>query len=76
MKPIDPPFAETAQRLRKGVPVNQKKSEERGLLVRLLCILALCISACSTQAVILEWDRNPETNVLGYRVYTGRQSRV
>jgi len=76
LKPIDPPFAETAQRLRKGVPVNQKKSEERGLLVRLLCILALCISACSTQAVILEWDRNPETNVLGYRVYTGRQSRV
>ena len=26
--------------------------------------------------VTLEWDRNPETNVTGYRVYAGRQSRV
>jgi hypothetical protein len=27
-------------------------------------------------AVTLEWDRNPEPNVAGYRVYSGRQSRV
>jgi hypothetical protein len=32
--------------------------------------------AISGQSVTLEWDRNPEPNVAGYRVYSGRQSRV
>jgi len=43
------------------------------LLTVLLFTLSLIASA---RAAILEWDRNPETNVLGYRVYSGLQSRV
>ncbi|HEY0548458.1 MAG TPA: Ig-like domain-containing protein [Verrucomicrobiae bacterium] len=29
-----------------------------------------------SQAATLEWDRNPEINVIGYRVYVGRVSRL
>lgn len=36
-------------------------------------LLALVLPA---RAVILEWDANTETNLAGYRVYSGRQSRV
>lgn len=32
--------------------------------------------AVPASAVELEWDRNPETNIVGYRVYVGRASRV
>lgn len=39
-------------------------------------ILFLCLAATSALGAILEWDRNPETNVLGYRVYTGTNSRA
>ncbi len=38
--------------------------------------LSLCFSSCFSYAVTLEWDRNPETNVIGYRVYVGRLSRA
>ena len=44
--------------------------------LRLISGLLFGFLALSAQAVTLEWDRNPETNVTGYRVYVGRQSRV
>ena len=56
--------------------MNQKKSSRQRLLLALLCIVGWWFSACLAHAVILEWDPNSETNLRGYRVYTGRQSRV
>lgn len=38
-------------------------------------IALLCLLAASAFGVTLEWDRNPETNVMGYRVYVGTASR-
>ena len=42
------------------------------------CLLALLCFAWSATAavVVLEWDANTETNVVGYRVYAGGSSRV
>ena len=34
------------------------------------------LSPCFAGAVTLLWDRNPETNVIGYRVYVGTVSRA
>ena len=36
---------------------------------------ALWFSLSSANAATLQWDRNPEANVIGYRVYVGRVSR-
>ena len=36
----------------------------------------LVLSPSFADAVSLQWDRNPETNIVGYRVYVGRVSRV
>jgi hypothetical protein len=36
----------------------------------------LLLFAVFTVAATLEWDRNPETNVIGYRVFTGSVSRA
>jgi fibronectin type 3 domain-containing protein len=38
--------------------------------------LALLMFAVNASAVWLEWDRNSETNVAGYRMYWGTQSRT
>jgi VCBS repeat-containing protein len=38
--------------------------------------LILLIAPCFAEAVTLMWDRNSEPNVVGYRVYVGRVSRV
>ena len=37
--------------------------------------MALWFSSCFANAATLQWDRNPEANVIGYRVYVGRVSR-
>ncbi len=54
----------------------QKKSEARKLFAKLVWALSLCVSLGFGQAATLEWDPNPETNVIGYRVYVGRVSRL
>ncbi len=54
----------------------QKKSEGHKIFARLSWALFLCVSSYFSQAATLEWDRNPETNVIGYRVYVGRVSRL
>jgi hypothetical protein len=41
----------------------------------LLALLGAALVLGAASGAILEWDRNPETNVLGYRVYTGTNSR-
>jgi VCBS repeat-containing protein len=56
--------------------VVQKKSEARKLFAKLVWALSLCVSLGFGHAATLEWDRNPETNVIGYRVYVGRVSRL
>ena len=38
-------------------------------------LIFLCVLPCALAAT-LEWDRNPETNVIGYRVYVGRVARL
>lgn len=40
-----------------------------------LALTALLWLPCAAHAVSLEWDRNSETNVIGYRVYFGQSSR-
>jgi hypothetical protein len=42
----------------------------------LLLLLCLYLAPQQLLAVTLEWDRNLETNVIGYRVYVGTASRV
>jgi VCBS repeat-containing protein len=37
--------------------------------------LIVIMAPCLAEAVTLMWDRNPEPNVVGYRVYVGRVSR-
>ncbi|HWN94042.1 MAG TPA: hypothetical protein VNT99_03330 [Methylomirabilota bacterium] len=43
--------------------------------VPLLIVLALLAPFAHVFGATLEWDANPETNVVGYRVYVGTQSR-
>jgi hypothetical protein len=52
------------------------KSEHLRFLAALFAAVVIWFSYSSAQAVTLEWEANSETNVAGYRVYTGRQSRV
>jgi len=46
-----------------------------GWLRAVLPGLIVLFTPCFAEAVTLLWDRNPETNVVGYRVYSGRVSR-
>lgn len=43
-------------------------------MIKLLCLLLLCVSAAAAE-VRLIWDRNPESDIAGYRVYWGTTPR-
>lgn len=38
-------------------------------------LLGILFAAATASAVQLDWDRNPETNIVGYRIYVGQSSR-
>lgn len=42
----------------------------------LLCLMVLVAAVVCSTAVTLEWDRNSEPVVTGYRIYAGTNSRV
>lgn len=37
--------------------------------------IGILFAAAAASAVQLDWDRNPETNIVGYRIYVGQSSR-
>jgi hypothetical protein len=56
--------------------VDSKNIAPSALKRQILWALLWAFTGLIAHAVTLEWDRNPETNVTGYRIYVGRQSRV
>ena len=49
-------------------------SHLRSLFVGFVFFLSFGVTSSFAASVILEWDRNPEPDVVGYRVYYGSQS--
>ena len=52
------------------------RTQTRNLTAILLTLALKLLLVSSTFAATLEWDANPEANVIGYRVYYGAHSRL